>query len=108
VGTPQPDADPLAAADAVLAPLLRGAAADPETLGVVLSGSRGARLGDADSDYDVVFVLTEAALAARQERGEPLHVRRRRASGKAAAGAAPGAGSGTPSSARARRQASRR
>jgi Domain of unknown function (DUF4037) len=81
VGTPRPDADPLAAADPVLAPLLRGAAADPEALGVVLSGSRGAGLGDAGSDYDVVFVLTEAALAARQERGEPLRVRRLAASG---------------------------
>jgi hypothetical protein len=61
VGTPQLDVHPMAAADPVLAPLVRGAAVDPETLGVVLSGSRGAGLGDADSDYDVVFVLTEAA-----------------------------------------------
>jgi hypothetical protein len=81
VGSARPGSDPPATEDPFLAPLLRAAGADADTLGVILSGSRGAGLGDASSDYDVVFVLTEAALAARLARGEPLHVRQLAASG---------------------------
>ena len=61
--------------DAVLGPLLRQAAGDEGTLGVLLTGSRGAGLADEHSDYDVIFVLTEDAFAARKARGEPAHVR---------------------------------
>lgn len=75
MGSSKPDPAPMIVDDPVLTPLLCGASEDADTLGVILSGSRGAGLGDAHSDYDVVFVLTEAALAARQGRGEPLHVR---------------------------------
>ena len=44
--------------DAVLAKLVRDAADDPETLAVVLHGSRGAGHERPDSDYDVCFVRT--------------------------------------------------
>lgn len=55
--------------------MLREAAVDSRTLGVILSGSRGAGVEDEHSDYDVILVLTEEALAARKERREALHVR---------------------------------
>lgn len=63
------------AADPILGPMLREAAADTNVLGMVLSGSRGAGLADELSDYDVIWILTEEALAARKERSESLHVR---------------------------------
>ena len=44
--------------DAVLAKLVRDAADDPETLALVLHGSRGAGHERPDSDYDVCFVRT--------------------------------------------------
>lgn len=57
--------------DPVLAHLLREAAEDPETGGLILSGSRGAALGDAESDYDVLWVLSDGAYAARAARADP-------------------------------------
>src|SRR5262249_9561880 len=47
--------------DPVLAPLLAAAAVDPEVEGLILSGSRGAGIHDAESDYDIEWVLTDAA-----------------------------------------------
>jgi hypothetical protein len=60
--------------DPMLAPLLAAAAADPEVEGVILSGSRGAGVDDAESDYDLEWVLTDAAYDQRAERGEQVHL----------------------------------
>jgi hypothetical protein len=60
--------------DPVLAPLLAAAAADPEVEGVILSGSRGAGVDDAESDYDLEWVLTDEAYDRRAERGEQMHL----------------------------------
>ena len=42
--------------------LLKSARADPNVLGVILSGSRGAGRGTALSDYDVLFVVRDSAV----------------------------------------------
>ena len=60
--------------DPILAPLLAAATADPEIEGLILSGSRGAGVGDAESDYDLELVLTDEAYARRAERGEQMHL----------------------------------
>jgi predicted nucleotidyltransferase len=51
--------------DPILDGLLREAGADPVVLGVLLLGSRAAGREDAESDYDVFLVLTEAAYEAK-------------------------------------------
>lgn len=51
--------------DPLLVALVARATADPETLGLALTGSRGAGMADAASDYDLCQVLTEAAFARR-------------------------------------------
>jgi hypothetical protein len=56
--------------DPILDRMIEAARADPETLGLILDGSRGAGCGDAESDYDLSWVLTDAAYHSRQERGE--------------------------------------
>jgi len=61
--------------DPVLAPLLAAAATDPEVEGIVLTGSRGAGVHDHESDYDIAWVLHDAAFDQRRARGEPLHLR---------------------------------
>jgi hypothetical protein len=43
---------------------------DPESLALILHGSRAAGVGGADSDYDLVRVVTETGYAARADRGE--------------------------------------
>ncbi len=60
------------AGDPVLAHLLGEATEDPETVGLILGGSRGAAMGDAESDYDLLWVLSEEAYAARAARADPL------------------------------------
>jgi hypothetical protein len=60
--------------DPALAPLLALVRADPSSEGLLLSGSRGAGMQDEASDYDLVWVLTDAAFDERQRRGEPLHL----------------------------------
>lgn len=55
----------VAETDPVLTVLVREASGDPDVLGVLLSGSRGAGYGDAQSDYDVVWVLTDNAFTRR-------------------------------------------
>jgi Domain of unknown function (DUF4037) len=60
--------------DPVLAPLLAVAAADPEVEGLILSGSRGAGVSDSESDYDLEWVLTDAAYDRRAERAEQMHL----------------------------------
>lgn len=43
---------------------------DPESIGLILHGSRAAGVHGPDSDYDLVRVVTDASYAARRERGE--------------------------------------
>jgi predicted nucleotidyltransferase len=43
---------------------------DPESIGLILHGSRAAGVHGPDSDYDLVWVVTDASFAARTERGE--------------------------------------
>jgi hypothetical protein len=52
--------------------LLATAWDDPDTIGVTLTGSRGAGIGDAESDYDLVWVLSDAAYDRRKERADSL------------------------------------
>jgi Domain of unknown function (DUF4037) len=62
--------------DPVLAVLIQGAAADPDTIGLVLSGSRAVGQETAESDYDLYWALSAPAHAARLSQGAPLHERR--------------------------------
>ena len=43
---------------------------DPESLGLILHGSRSAGVHGPQSDYDLVRVVTDASYAGRRERGE--------------------------------------
>ncbi|HVM15994.1 MAG TPA: hypothetical protein VM290_00230 [Gaiellaceae bacterium] len=52
-------------ADAVVERLAAEARADPDTVGLVLTGSRAAGTADAASDFDVVWVLADDAFDAR-------------------------------------------
>lgn len=58
--------------DPLLDQLIRRAAARSDTIGLILGGSRGAGLGDQWSDYDVEWVLTDAAYQQRQGDAAPL------------------------------------
>src|SRR5712692_6911390 len=62
--------------DPVLQRLIREAAEAPSTVGLILSGSRGAGCAGPESDYDIEWVLIDAAYTARQERGEPLSLKK--------------------------------
>jgi hypothetical protein len=70
--------------DRVLQRLIGDAAADPSTVGLILSGSRGAGCAGQESDYDIEWVLTDAVYAERQERGEPLSLSKTRLDGQPA------------------------
>jgi hypothetical protein len=70
--------------DPLLQRLINEAVEDPSTVGLILSGSRGAGCAGAESDYDVEWVLTDAAYSARQERGEPLSLSKTRLDGQPA------------------------
>lgn len=50
---------------------------DPESVGLILHGSRAAGVHGPDSDYDLVRVVTDEAYEARRERGELREKRRR-------------------------------
>jgi hypothetical protein len=63
--------------DAVLQALIAAAAADPAVLGLVLTGSRAVGAVAPDSDYDLIFVVTAAALA-RYQQTHTAPCRRRR------------------------------
>jgi hypothetical protein len=60
--------------DPVMQPLIALAGTNPEIEGLILSGSRGAGVHDAESDYDVERVLTDQAYAERAARGEDTRV----------------------------------
>jgi Domain of unknown function (DUF4037) len=61
--------------DPTLEAFVHTAAADPDTLGLLLSGSRGAGVVAADSDYDLVWIVGDTAFDRRVERGEPAEAR---------------------------------
>ncbi len=60
------------AGDSILGALLDVARDDVATLGLILHGSRGAGVSDDDSDYDLIWVLTEEEHERRAQAGEPL------------------------------------
>jgi hypothetical protein len=62
--------------DPVVAAVLEEALADPDALGLLLAGSRGAGHADAHSDYDFVRVLTDLAFQVRAEHGQPSNTAR--------------------------------
>lgn len=47
--------------------------ADPESIGLILHGSHAAGLQGAESDYDLVRVVTDASYAARRDRLREIH-----------------------------------
>jgi hypothetical protein len=57
-------------ADPVLAALIAEASAEPDTLGLLLTGSRGAGQAADDSDYDLVWVLTDLAYQSGADQGD--------------------------------------
>ncbi len=57
--------------DPVLEAIRGRAAADQATLGLLLMGSRAIGSPLPDSDYDVLWVLTDEGMEARAARGEP-------------------------------------
>ena len=52
----------------VLDEIVAEVAADPDSIGLILHGSRAAGVDGPDSDYDLVWVVTDASHAARQDR----------------------------------------
>ena len=54
----------------VLEQLVDEVAADPDSIGLILHGSRAAGVHGPDSDYDLVRVVTDDAYAARRDRDE--------------------------------------
>ncbi len=58
--------------DPLLQPLLLEASGDPGTVGVIIHGSRGAGVGDRQSDYDLIWVLTDEGYDRRVATGLPL------------------------------------
>ncbi|HEY3282195.1 MAG TPA: nucleotidyltransferase domain-containing protein [Armatimonadota bacterium] len=61
--------------DASLGELLQAHEHDPQVLAVVLTGSRAAGVADAESDTDLLLVLTEDAYQHRSASGAPLQVK---------------------------------
>jgi len=62
------------AGDPVLASYIASVTAEPDTLGVLLHGSRASGQARNDSDYDLIRIVTEEAYAGRRDRGQ-LHER---------------------------------
>ena len=51
-------------------------AADPDSLALILHGSRAARVERPDSDYDLIRVVSDESFAEREERGELVEKRK--------------------------------
>jgi hypothetical protein len=60
--------------DPVIQPLITLGHTNPDIEGLILGGSRGAGVHDAESDYDLEWVLTDQAYAQRVARGDTLRV----------------------------------
>lgn len=63
--------------DPVLEELIDQARRDDASLGLILHGSRGAGTADHESDYDLIWVLTDAEYERRLEAGTALHIEQR-------------------------------
>jgi hypothetical protein len=62
--------------DPILDDLIREAVGDPETVGLLLSGSRAANMATPTSDYDLYWVLFDSEYDRRKVPGVPLRDRR--------------------------------
>lgn len=60
--------------DSILGPIVQHSEHDSHTVGLILSGSRGAGMADDASDYDLIRVLTDSAYAERQGSGAPMQI----------------------------------
>jgi hypothetical protein len=67
-----PDDDP------ILAEVVRDAQADPASVGLLVTGSRAEGWADAESDYDLIQILTDEERDRRERAGDELHVKRLR------------------------------
>ena len=54
----------------VLEELVGEVAADPQSIGLILHGSRAAGTDGPESDYDLLRVVTEDSVVARLDRGQ--------------------------------------
>jgi hypothetical protein len=70
--------------DPVLRRLVVEAEADPKTIGLILTGSRGAGCSGPESDYDLEWVLTDAAFKEQQAQDPPLDRKKLRIEGQLA------------------------
>jgi hypothetical protein len=59
--------------DPVLQMLIAEAEADPDVIGLILTGSRGAGAVHPESDYDVCFLVTDAAYDRYEREGQHPH-----------------------------------
>ncbi len=57
--------------DPVIQALRAESEADPDVVGVVLTGSRALGMVTDESDYDAAFVVTDAAMAHYEQQGHP-------------------------------------
>jgi hypothetical protein len=67
---------PSAMDDPILHGLIHEAVDDPETVGLLLSGSRAASMATPTSDYDLYWILSDAEYDRRRVPGVPLRARR--------------------------------
>lgn len=58
--------------DPTVQALIAEAAADRDVISLVVTGSRAVGMVTADSDYDIVFVVSDAALDRYTEHGTPV------------------------------------
>jgi hypothetical protein len=70
--------------DPVLRSLIADAASDPVSMGLILTGSRGAGCPGPESDYDLEWVLTDAAFQEQMARVPPLDRKKKEIEGQVA------------------------